>query len=404
MTEKAVCDGACAGKTLSLYIHVPFCVKRCDYCEFYSTTDLAAVEDYFVALETHIRASAQREQYRGRRLVSVYFGGGTPSVVHGMLAQALEVIRASFTLSDDCEITVEANPESFWQVPARELAAAGFNRVSLGVQSLHGEALALLGRAHNAQGALLSLRAARDAGFRVSADIMLGLPQECMPADELLMPAQMWEELLNIVDHIAVYPLTVEEGTVLEDRVERGVVNMPGEDEVAAEIARVEELLSEQGFARYEISSYARPGEESRQNLRYWQGGVEGDYLGLGPSAASMSNCLEGSEPGSRVRFVQHETLEEFLADSAAEGQLPEEVDILTPAEARREDIMLALRTSKGASVAEVEAAGLRALADELVGKDLLELTDDHYRCTKQGWLLGNIVFSTIWLSGSEGT
>jgi len=231
---------------------------------------------------------------------------------------------------------------------------------------------------------------------------MLGLPKEYTPANETLMHEKMWTELLSVVDHIAVYPLTVEEGTVLEDMVEQGVVDMPSEDEIAAEIASVEQLLAEKDFSRYEISSYARKGQESRQNLRYWQGGTEGDYLGLGPSAASMSNSPKGYEEGSRVRFVQYETLEEFTADPDAERQLPEEADILTAAEARREDIMLALRTSNGASAADIEASGLTGLADELVGKGLLEVDGTNYRCTEEGWLLGNIVFSTIWLIDSE--
>jgi len=344
--------------------------------------------------------------------------------VHTHLISVLATIRETFNVSDDCEITLEANPESFWIKPAMELAAAGFTRVSLGVQSLDDAQLALLGRLHNVERAFHALQAGKDAGLRVSADLMLGLPVDGANTDASVDGADAsvdgaddignnedsgssdnssdadffqsadFEKLLKLVEHISVYPLTVEEGTELQKMEDAGEVTLPSEDELAAEILRLEEALAGHGFKRYEISSYTRPGQESRQNLRYWQGG---DYLGFGASASSMLNKPDGG----RKRFVMYDSIEAFLDDSKGENENPAESDILSPEEALRESVMLALRTSRGAGSEEIESAGLTKICDELVEKELLEQDGAYYRCTQQGWLLANIVFAAVWFGNA---
>ena len=319
------------------------------------------------------------------------------------LISTLDTIRESFNLSDDCEITLEANPESFSSEDARLLAAAGFTRVSIGVQSFDEDLLDILGRAHDADSAWTALRSAKEAGLRVSADLMLGLPISLKQA----MTKERWDILLTLVDHVSVYPLTVEEGTELEKREVAGKFQQSSEEIVADEVVYLEALLDSRGFTRYEISSYARPGQESRQNQRYWLGG---DYLGFGLSASSMLNQSDGS----RKRFVMYDDMEDFLDDPEAKRWVqfdPAEYEALTPGEARREDIMLALRTKRGASAQAIAAAGLIPVCDELVEKGLLEVTVleatteagscEYYRCTGQGWLLANIVFAAVWLSSN---
>ena len=388
-------------KDLALYIHVPFCVQRCNYCDFCSSTELELIESYFAKLNKDISLYSKTVQ---RPVSSIYFGGGTPSLAAQHLIASLDTVRENFTLSADCEITLEANPESFSAKNARALAAAGFTRVSIGVQSFNEEMLILLGRAHSADSAWSALRAAQDAGLRTSFDLMLGLTTPL----EKLMSKEQWDRLLSTVDHVSAYPLTVEEGTALEKMENVGAFNQVSEGEMAAEVIYLEKLLADYGLKRYEISSYARLGQESRQNQTYWFGG---DYLGFGVSAASMCNQSDGK----RKRFVVYDRMEDFLGDT--EGQQWKqsdfaEQDILTADEAQREDVMLALRTSRGISAGAVAAAGLTLVCDELIEKGLLELhqpihqsihqpkrtaEEVHYRCTQQGWLLANMVFAAVW-------
>ena len=382
---------------LALYVHVPFCVKRCNYCEFYSCTNLELIDDCCEVLIQHIKSCGADRLYgvagepKSRAVKSVYFGGGTPSLLGERLTDILAAIREVFELDKECEITVEVNPESFDEQLAGLLAEAGFNRVSVGVQSLNDKALQLLGRSHNAEQALSALEVAHDWGFRVSADLIVGLPA----LDGEHSFDDDWSAIASLVEHVSVYPLTAEEGTPLEAMLEKGLVTLPSEDELAAEVVQIENVLTDAGFERYEISSYAKPGQMSRQNLRYWQGG---DYLGFGPSAAGMTN----KACGSRKRYVMYDNLEDFLSDPEYKKQTPADSEVLSPDEALREDVMLALRTKRGAHISKVAAANLTNICNELIEKGLLTKENKHYRCTTEGWLLGNIVFSAIWLSQSQ--
>ena len=406
--DNSIVRFSAGANTLSIYIHVPFCVRRCTYCDFYSTVcapDDKRVQDFFDSLLKHIRAAAQMPCYRDRLVTAIYFGGGTPSYVYERLSTSLAEICKSFSVAEDCEISFEANPDSFSSDAAMQLKLAGFNRVSVGVQSLNEGMLEALGRSHSTQQAFATLEIAHDLGFRTSADIMLGLPGDSLPTTD------QWERLLPLIGHIAIYPLTVEEGTQLYEMVDEGNFKIPDDEQVATEVLALQRLVESHGFQRYEISSYARPSQESRQNLRYWIGGIDGDYLGLGPSAASMSNLPDGG----RHRFVAWETLEDFVNHNTGHSiNNPSEGELLTASEARREDIMLALRTSKGISGAAIAQSNLCALCDELLEKGLLETYPSsefelahsqemaesvHYRCTQEGWLLANIVFSTVWLA-----
>ncbi|MCL2379384.1 MAG: radical SAM family heme chaperone HemW [Coriobacteriia bacterium] len=396
-------------RDLALYIHVPFCQSRCSYCDFYSTSGHECADQmmdaYCDVLCAQIVQWGSGDFIRvgdddanctfsdmpvNAPVTSIYIGGGTPTLLGARLCALLDAITQNFTLADDCEITVEANPESFDAQLATQLATAGMTRISLGIQSLDDDILCLLGRVHSAKDAMCALRAAAGAGLRVSADFIFGLPRADGGDDSIETVLAGIQAVLPYVGHVSVYPLTVEDGTALSQQVGAGTIYLPGQDIAADELVRIEDYLRAQGFTRYEISSYAVPGQESRQNMRYWTcAAMRGDYLGLGPSAASMIN----HEDGSRSRFVLHDSIESYLQGT---DRVFVDVEKADSSDARREDIMLALRTRRGATISAAKMAGVQEICESLSRQNLLRCNDTHYRCTSKGWLLGNEVFSQI--------
>jgi len=388
-------------------MHIPFCAARCSYCDFCSTVvppDArdAALDAYCAALMQQIAAWGHLVP-AGTTVSSVYIGGGTPSLLGRRLPVLLAALRQSFDLQQLREITVEANPESFDDQLAAVLAAAGVTRISLGVQSLDNQALQLLGRIHTADSAVAALQAAKNAGLRVSADFLFGLPTDSsVPTDAHTAARQLAADLQAVaaeIEHLSVYPLTAEAGTLLYQQLDEQIVQLPDQEALVDQLAAVEQLLTQQGFIRYEISSYAHPGAQCQHNLRYWTcDSRRGDYLGFGVSAASMLNHADGS----RSRFVLHNTREDYLQQP--DTTTPAQSEALTPAQARREDVMLALRTKTGAPLSAVTEAGLQYVCKELCQEELLTREDDHYRCTNRGWLLGNTVFSRVWNAPNSAT
>ncbi len=261
----------------AVYVHVPFCRSRCAYCAFYTGEDLRRVPDYLraVALEAGLRAASA-----GTRAATVYVGGGTPSVLRpAELAGLLEAVRRAWEPDREAEITVEVNPGA--GADFRGLRAAGFNRVSVGVQALDDPLLALLGRPHTAAQARDAVEAARRAGFdRVSADLLVGVPG--------VPPIRVAEWVRTLVaagaDHVSVYALELHPGTELHDRAERGAWSPPAEREEEAQWLAAADALEASGLPLYEVSNFARPGAACRHNLAYWEGRP---YVGLGPGAHS---------------------------------------------------------------------------------------------------------------------
>lgn len=263
--------------TRGVYVHIPFCVVRCSYCDFnaYSGMDHLA-ESYVNALIEEIRAAADRGP-----ISTIFFGGGTPTQISpGELQRILQEISEGFDIASGAEVTIEANPESVNQDVFERLRSAGFNRVSIGVQSLSSRILASLDRVHSADRALRSIEGAFAAGFdNVNADLIFGTPGET---------TRDWENTLQgVIDsgvtHVSAYALTVEEGTPLATRVERGEP-APDEDDQADKYHLAARLLADAGFERYEISNWARLGLHCRHNVGYWEGF---DYFGFGAGAHS---------------------------------------------------------------------------------------------------------------------
>ncbi len=280
--------------TLGIYIHIPFCGKKCSYCDFYSLNYNKKNADLY------LRAVLRNIQYysdRSRIVDTVYFGGGTPSLLPAeSIAQMIDEIKKCFQLSENVEITLEANPNTLTPDKLRQLCDNGVNRLSIGVQSMIDSELKFLGRTHTADRAKKAVLDAAEAGFRnISCDLMIALPYQTAESVEFSI-----NELAALpVDHISAYILTIEDGTAFDEQNIRDI--MPDEDLTAELYLSMINCLKEKGFEQYEISNFAKNGFESRHNCRYWKCL---DYIGIGPAAHS---CYNGK------RFAVMPNLQEFI-------------------------------------------------------------------------------------------
>ena len=299
-----------------IYIHVPFCHRKCTYCAFYSVRgEELGVRDYIDSLLAEME---RRKGEQSHPIHTVYFGGGTPSILPiEQLTRIVDGLRRFFDLSQVEEITLEANPEDLTLDYLAALVALGFNRLSIGVQSLDDKVLKMLNRRHTAQQAVEAVENANRAGFRnISVDFIYGLPD----SDNSISG---FTSLFSLISHISAYALTVEPGTALAVQVEQGRVMLPGEEEVVRQYHSLHERFEAEGFRQYEVSNYARPGFESKHNSRYWN---RTPYLGLGPGAHSFDGvCRKWNNP---------------------DGSVGEE--LLTEADAYNEMLMTSLRTVAG--------------------------------------------------------
>ena len=324
---------------LGIYIHVPFCRSKCQYCDFYSVTTRndELMDGYIDAMCAHIKeAGALAPAYK---VDTVYFGGGTPSFfgADGMAA-ILTAVRRAFDVTNDAEITFEANPDSVSDQLLRRLRGEGFNRVSLGIQNDNDEMLKKLGRPHTYAQAVTAYHRIRKAGFRnVSVDLIYGLPGQTLHA---------WQETLDHVqmlnpEHISCYGLKVEEGTPLYEY--KDFANLPDDDMQADMYLAAVETLRGRGFRQYEISNFCRKGMVSRHNMKYWVGG---EYLGFGPSASS-------DFAGKRYTLVRD--LAAYIHGIREGGEVMEDIQEIPLRERAGEYLMLRLRTAHGILAEEYE-------------------------------------------------
>ena len=352
-----------------VYVHIPFCAARCDYCDFATWTDRAhLVDDYVAACITDILRRGLPDA------TSVFFGGGTPSL---LAADALTAILDVIPRAAGAEVTVECNPDSVDAAKLRDYAAAGVNRVSFGVQSMRAHVLAALGRTHDPANVERAVGWAGDAGIdRVNLDLIYGTPGERV-AD--------WEATLDAAlalgpTHISAYALTVEAGTPLGQAVAAGQRVAPDDDDQALKYEIADDRFQAAGLAWYEVSNWARPGDECRHNLLYWQ---EGDYAAIGCAAHGH---------GSGRRWWNVRTPERYLAAIAA-GESPEAGSETLDAAGRADEaLILALRTSAGIKLPPVGAdpSGVASCIAELVDVGLLDRRADRAVLTRRGRLLGN--------------
>ncbi len=264
---------------IALYIHWPFCLHKCPYCDFNSHVREGVIDQKPWAAAYCREFDSYAERLGTRRITSIFFGGGTPSLMEGeTVASILRHVAARWEFAPDIEITLEANPTSAEARKFKEFRAAGVNRVSIGIQSLRQADLAFLGRQHNVAEALDALAAARKIFPRVSFDLIYARPQQTLPEWE----TELREALAHTDGHLSLYQLTIEKGTPFYSDHQRKKWAIPRDDLAAAMYECTGEVLEDAGMQAYEISNYAKPGQESRHNLNYWR---YGEYLGLGPGA-----------------------------------------------------------------------------------------------------------------------
>ena len=374
---------------LGIYVHVPFCRSKCQYCDFYSLTtkDGRVMDQYLRAVCTHIKEAGQLAP--NYLVDTVYFGGGTPSFfgAEGM-AQILSVIRKSFDVARTAEITFEANPDSVSDRLARRLHSEGFTRVSLGIQSDNDDMLKKLGRPHSYQQAVTAFKKLRKAGFRnISVDLMYGLPGQSL---------QSWEETLNNVlslgaEHISCYGLKVEENTPLWEY--KDCCNLPDDDLQADMYLSAVGLLRQKGYRQYEISNFCRKGQVSRHNLKYWTGG---EYLGFGPDAASD---FAGN------RFTAVRDLRGYIDGIRQGGEVLREVQKIPTRERAGEFLMMRLRLNSGLDPEAYEKRFLlpfapleKALETFKSQKLAVKTYDGRWHLTPEGFLLSNSIISDLLL------
>jgi oxygen-independent coproporphyrinogen-3 oxidase len=371
---------------LALYVHWPFCVSKCPYCDFNS----------------HVRASIDQETWRealladlahearllpGRTLTSIFFGGGTPSLMQpSTVAAIIAAARGHWPAAADLEITLEANPNSVEAARFADLAAAGVNRLSLGVQSFDDSALRFLGRAHSASEGLAALEIAQRHFPRVSFDLIYALPGDT----ESGWAATLDRALGFGTGHLSLYQLTIEPGTRFATMVAKHEFEPLGEDQAAAlyELTAVETAAV--GLPAYEISNHARPGQESRHNLTYWR---SGDYAGIGPGA-------HGRRLG--LRTVRHRKPENFLAAVARNGHGIVEEAPLTLREAADEALVMGLRLAEGIDPGRIaERLGVPSLVDSRAVDGLMrsghqDRDGERIRATPAGRLVLDHVLTEI--------
>ena len=339
-----------------LYVHIPFCKKRCLYCDFFSTIQLERRTEYVDALLKEISA---RKEEAGEPIRTIYLGGGTPSML-----DSIDIFRILRTIgTDDAEeITMEVNPGDVTEKYLSEIRQTGVNRLSIGVQSFKDNLLQLIGRRHNSMQAIEAVRMAQRAGFdNISIDLMYALPTQSMG----LWKADIELALRLGVQHISCYGLMYEEGTALTAMRDKGEITPIGEVQENEMYDYLCKRLKEAGFDHYEVSNFALPGYESKHNSSYWDGTP---YIGIGAGAHSYIGNVRSWNPDNLSKYIK----------KIGKGTLVREQEVLTEKELYNERIMLGLRTSKGIPLSDVHVRNGREMVAEMTAKEkLLRVTED---------------------------
>ena len=380
-----------ANKTpLGIYVHVPFCRSKCQYCDFYSlcTKEDKIIDGYLDAVCDHIKEAG--ELAPNYKVDTIYFGGGTPTFfgADGM-AIILTTIRRNFDVDNNAEITFEANPDSISDRLLHRLRAEGFNRVSLGIQSDDDEMLKKLGRPHTYGQAVTAYHRIRKSGFKnVNVDLMYGLPGQTL---------ESWQETLDNVmrllpEHVSCYALKIEEGTPFAQM--QDVLNLPDDDTQAEMYLTAVEALRSRGFRQYEISNFCRKGMVSKHNMKYWTGG---EYLGFGPSASSDF---------AGKRFTLKRNLQDYITAIREGGDIMDDLQEIPTRERAGEYLMLRLRTSQGIDAMEYEKMFLLPFApleEELEKRrrffHATQTETGRWVLTPKGFLVSNDIITDLLLA-----
>lgn len=353
-----------------LYIHIPFCKKRCLYCDFFSTTQLERREEYVQAV---LRELVQRKEEAGEPIRTIYIGGGTPSTLSLKSTTAIYQLISSFPIA---EYTFEVNPGDVTKEYLQGLRLLGVNRLSMGVQSFQDELLQLIGRRHNAQQAIEAVKIAQEAGFdNISIDLMYALPTQSM---------EQWkadiETALSLgIQHVSCYGLMYEEGTALTKMLEEGQIEAIDEDTENAMYDMLCDQLQQAGFVHYEVSNFALPGYEAKHNSAYWD---HTPYIGIGAGAHSYIPPVRSWNPSD---------LDAYISGITAQN-LQRESETLTEDDLYNERMMLGLRTNRG-----VAKSLIRKDISAYIANGLLRETEDGYVvATPQGIHILNRIIEDV--------
>ncbi|MDG4651594.1 radical SAM family heme chaperone HemW [Chryseobacterium arthrosphaerae] len=372
-----------------IYIHIPFCKQKCSYCNFHFSTSLNFKDEMLRAMKTEIML--RKNELQNKSLKSLYFGGGTPSILSvDEINSLIDEVLKYFSFEKDIEITLEANPDDLDKNFLKQLAGTPVNRLSIGTQSFFEEDLKLMNRAHTASEAESSIKRAQDFGFEnLSIDLIYGSPTSNL---------EIWKENLNKtitleVPHISSYALTVEPKTALENWISKGKVKSPKEEEQNREFYYLSDFLKDNGFEHYEVSNFAKPGFYSRHNSAYWK---YQEYLGIGPSAHSYN--------GFDVRswnVANNQQYNKKLNDK----QLAKEEEILSQEDQFNEMIMIGLRTTWGVDLESLKSKfsdrmqeHLQAEIKSKIEEGILIIENNHLKIPEKHWFMADGIASDLFI------
>ena len=374
---------------MGLYVHIPFCKQKCMYCDFPAYQNL---QDYY---ETYVYALVQEidlwvtehPESKSRPIDTIYFGGGTPTELSiQQLQMIVDKIKSTFTITDDCHMTIESNPGEVDLQYLTKLVKVGFNRISFGVQTFDDKALTMLHRSHNGEKAKQAVYDAKEAGFSdINIDLIYGLPRQTL--EDIQHNLDIVKDLP--INHISTYGLQVEVGTYLYHLVQKNLISIPSESIDESMYDMMMAGLKELGFERYEISNFSKDNSYSRHNLKYWH---YVDYLGFGAGAHSFYDGVRRSNNRNVMPYIQ--AVDRYTMPTI-------DTEIITVERAQEDFCFLALRTKWGLNehtfkkrfgISVVNLFG--TTLKDLVSKDLLEYENDSYHLTSEGAKHGNYVFS----------
>jgi oxygen-independent coproporphyrinogen-3 oxidase len=369
-------------KMLSLYIHIPYCVRKCPYCGFYSTPYTSDGADDFVNALS-IEAARYQAEFSNRRFHTIYVGGGTPTALSGdQIGKVLDIARNHFEIAKGAEITVEANPNTVTKDLLNRLLEGGANRLSIGVQSYSDEVLHKLGRLHTSMEAEQALRLARSAGFHnIGTDLIYGIPGQT---------TDQWVDTLKtsiqcMPEHVSIYSLSLDEGSLFHEMSETGNFEYPDDDSAAEMYEYAISAFTRAGYHQYEISNLSQPGFECRHNRNYWS---RGEYLGLGPGAWSFISPRRYRNIADAGEYARR------LVDGITPVTESEQAG---PEQASRETILLSLRTAEGLDLQRYQSEygsifskKLEENMAPLVAAGLIVVNERRATLTKRGFLLSN--------------
>lgn len=394
-------------REMSLYIHIPFCVRKCNYCDFLSFSSSDTVKKQYIKalcqeIESFFAVQKQEKDNTEEIIIkTIFFGGGTPSILEAkQIEELMDAVRKTFAIAADAEITIEMNPGTIKREKLETYQTIGINRLSIGLQTTDDERLKVLGRVHTYEQFLENYKMARELGFQnISVDLMSALPKESIKDYQKDL-----ERVLQLEpEHISSYSLIIEEGTPFYDNDEI-LDHLPSEEEDRAMYELTEQMLLERGYHRYEISNYAKTGKESRHNSVYWTGG---EYVGFGLGASSylrsdhpyLQDSKEQLEQYYGVRFKNETNIKQYIQNSYVPILEKEEVTFLSKQEAMEEFMFLGLRMMQGIKEQQfLEQFHISVqsvygdVVEKFVGMGLLEQTDGRICFTKKGIDVSNSI------------